>query len=192
MVSARRDKMKEKAKEYLQFMNEKIYSQLSYAEAKHAVLSGLVGAALFALIGVIIDIGDLGLCWLQIILGVMAASMVATLIVSLASFYPFNKTLNPNRKYNLFFYGDLAKICNGAEYIEKIDDIEDGVVQLAEQNILLSKIIMRKHNMFVIALNLLFASIFLPYYLGLIVFVLIRQIKKLKNRSKNRNLEREF
>lgn len=32
MVSARRDKMKEKAKEYLQFMNEKIYSQLSYAE----------------------------------------------------------------------------------------------------------------------------------------------------------------
>ena len=38
MVSARRDKMKEKTKEYLQFMNEKIYSQLSYAEAKHAVL----------------------------------------------------------------------------------------------------------------------------------------------------------
>lgn len=187
MVSVRRGKMKEKTKEYLQFMNEKIYSQLSYAEAKNTVLSGLVGAALFALIGVIIDIGDLGLCWLQIILGVMAASMVATLIVSLASFYPFNKTLNPNRKYNFFFYGDIAKICNGAEYIEKIDDIEDGSVQLAEQNILISKIIMRKHNMFVIALNLLFASIFLPYYLVLIVFLIMHQIKKLKKVNKSYN-----
>lgn len=113
--------------------------------------------------------------------------MVATLIVSLASFYPFNKTLNPNRKYNLFFYGDIAKICNGAEYIEKIDDIEDGSVQLAEQNILISKIIMRKHNMFVIALNLLFASIFLPYYLVLIVFLIMHQIKKLKKVNKSYN-----
>ena len=187
MVSVRSDKMKEGTKEYLQFMNEKIYSQLSYAEAKHAVLSGLVGAALFALIGVIIDIGGLGVCWLQIILGIMALSMVATLTVSISSFYPFNKTLNINRKYNLFYYGDIAKIRNGAEYREIIDKTEDEDDQLSEQNILISQIIMRKHKMFVIALNLLFASIFLPYYLVLIVFLIMRQIKKTEKANKSYN-----
>lgn len=62
-------------------------------------------------------------------------------------------------------------------YKEIIDKTEDDEDQLSEQNILISQIIMRKHKMFVISLNLLSASIFLPYYLVLIVFLIMHQIK---------------
>ena len=55
--------------DYLKDVNDRIYEQLSYAEAKHAVLIGFIGAAIFALIGIIIDIGtnSLNLLWLQIL-----------------------------------------------------------------------------------------------------------------------------
>lgn len=163
--------MKNNSKKQLEYMNNVIYSQLSYAEAKNAILSGLVGSALFALIGVIIDINDFGLQWLQIILGVMALSLLITLIVSLTSFYPNTKTFN-DKEENMFYYGDIAKQRRVEEYLEKTRDPNKNLIQLAGQNIILSNMILRKHKIFVITLKLFIASIILPYYIVLLIKIL--------------------
>lgn len=162
---------------HLKDANDRIYEQLSYAEAKHAVLIGFVGAAIFSIIGIIIDLKDENLLWLQIWLGVIAATLLAPLIISFLSFYPNTKTLKVNRK-NLFFYGDIAKYKNSGSYLSDINKCGDLNTHIAEQNILVSSIVMKKHSMFSIALKLCAASIFPLYYLVILVQCIIKKTKK--------------
>ena len=169
--------------EYLKYMNDRIYEQLTYAETKHAVLLGLVGIAVFALIGIIIDINDCNLVWLQIILGIKVCSNLIAMLVSLSSFYPNVKSLN-KEKFNLFFYGDIAELKNGENYIEEIEKTSDSDLQkrIAEQNIYVSKMITTKHNKFKIALNLIIASVILPYYIILLIIMMCKCLKNSKER----------
>jgi len=162
---------------YLKDTNDRVYEQLSYAEAKHAVVIGLMGAALFAIISIIIDIKEFNVLWLQIILGVMSLSLFIAMIVSFSSFYPHRKTLNKQRKRNLFFYGDLAKADNGEDYLYQLKIDDDIDKQLAEQNIVVSRIIERKHVLFQVVLKLSLASMILPYYLVLIIEQIILLVK---------------
>ena len=167
--------------EHLKEVNDRIYEQLSYAETKHAVLLGFIGVALFAIVSIIIELRDLDLIWLQILLSVMAGSLVFPLIISLASFFPNRSKLNQERKANLYFYEDVQKFKDAEEYLDKINDSLDLDKQLAEQNITVSSIVSKKHNKFKIALHLCVASIFPPYYLVLIIMAINMLIDKIKS-----------
>lgn len=169
--------------EYLKEANDRIYEQLSYAETKHAVLLGFVGAAIFAIVSIIIDLRDLNLLWLQILLGAMAFSMVIPLVISLSSFYPNLKKLRDN---NLYFYGDIGKFKSAEEYLDKFNESSDLDEQLAEQNITVSSIVSSKHNKFKLALPFCIASIFPPFYTVLLIIVIIKLIKKLKDVNKRK------
>lgn len=166
---------------HLKEVNDRIYEQLSYAETKHAVLIGFTGAAVFALIGIIIDISEYDLLWLQIVLGVMSFSMLISLVFSLSSFIPNRSKMRPS---NLYFYGDIEKLPNAENYISNINNDNDLNFQLAEQNITVSKIISKKHDKFKIALNLCVASIVLPYYIMLLIKSLLFLINNKKCKRK--------
>ena len=167
---------------YLKDANDRIYEQLTYAEAKHAVIIGLLGGAIFAIIGIIIDICNCNLMWLQIILGVMAFSMLIAIIVSLSSFYPDRKKIKKAEESNLFFYRDIAQISDGEKYIQQLGQADINK-HLAEQNIKVSQIIEQKHKKFKIVLNLLLASILLPYYIVLLAMLVVQIIKKKKDNN---------
>lgn len=158
-------------KQYLKDLNERVYEQLTYAEAKNAVLIGLLGAAIFSLVGIIIDLKESNLLWLQIYLGVISSGLIIPLLISLFSFYPNTKHLNGNK--NLYFYGDVAKFLDAESYLNDIKKIEDLESQIAEQNIAVSKIVMKKHKMFSIALKLTVICIFPPYLIILIIKAII-------------------
>lgn len=177
--------------EYLKETNMRIYEQLSYAEAKHAVLIGLIGAAIFAIVGIIIDLKDNSkLLWLQILLGIMAVSFLITLLISISSFNPARSTLNKDKK-NLYFYGDIASFKNGEEYVKYIKEIDECgnlTLQLAEQNIIVSKIINRKHDKFQICWHLTIASVFLPYYIFLAILYTHKLIMKHNQNLDNKKI----
>ena len=156
------------AKEQLSEMNEIIYNQLSYAETKNAVLVGLVGAALFSIVGIIVDINDFSsklIIGIQIALGCVALQFIIALLISLFSFLPNLSKQSTVRKINKYFYGDIATYKDAKQYVTDVKNSADLEEQLAEQNIIISKIIMAKHAKFKIALNITIASLIPPYYL---------------------------
>ena len=160
--------MKEFTKEQIKEMNEIIYNQLSYAETKHAVLVGLVGAAIFAIVSIIVDINDPSsrvIIGIQIGLGYVAFSLTVALLLSLFSFLPKLNKQSKTRAINLYFYGDIANYIDAQKYVNDVDESVDLSQQLAEQNIVISQIIMAKHKKFKIALNITIASLIPPYYL---------------------------
>ena len=163
---------KETKEKYLNACNDRIYEQLTFAETKNAILSGLLGAAIFGLINLLIDLYTPEYLWLAIVLGVSALSMVIALIVSLSSFIPIISALGGER--NLYFYGDISKFNKGKEYLEVLERADNLDVQLAEQNIKVSQIICRKHRKFSIALDFTIAAL-LPFYF---FYMIIKAIKK--------------
>ena len=169
--------MQEFTKEQLKEMNEIIYNQLSYAETKHAVLIGLVGAAIFAIVGIIVDINNPCsqlIVGIQIGLGYVALSLTVALLISLFSFSPKLKKL---RETNLYFYGDIAKYNDARKYIGDVDGSVDLEEQLGEQNIVVSQIILSKHKKFKIALNITIASLLPPYYLVWAIMAICNRVR---------------
>ena len=165
--------MEEKSQhEYLMDANNRIYEQLTYAETKHAVLIGLLGASVFAIIGIVIDLSGANLKWLQILLGCVAALMFLPLIVSIVSFFPNRRTLEKSK--NLYFYGDVGKYKNSDTYLNDVNSAQDLDNHLARQNIVVSKIITKKHDKFVLALHLCLASIFPLHYIGTLIITIIK------------------
>lgn len=164
---------------YLKDINNRIYEQLSYAEAKHAVLIGFIGAAIFALIGIIIDIGasSLNLLWLQIWIGVIVGLLILPLGVSFSSFYPNLNKKGTDKSNNLYFYGDISKYKSVQLYLDEIANCSNIEHQLASQNIQVSSIITKKHFKFILALNLCLASVFPLHYIGTI-FLMKKQQQK--------------
>lgn len=160
--------------DYLKDVNDRIYEQLSYAEAKHAVLIGFIGAAIFALIGIIIDIGtnSLNLLWLQIWIGVIVGLLILPLGVSLSSFYPNTKKKDIGKGNNLYFYGDISKYKSVELYLDEIINCSDIERHLASQNMQVSLIITKKHSKFILALNLCLASFFPLHYIGTIILMI--------------------
>ena len=175
-ITRRKELEKEERNNYLKEVNDRIYEQLSYAEAKHAVLIGFIGAAIFSIISIIIDVQAVELLWLRIWLGVIAATLLAPLIISFLAVYPKTKTLKADKK-NLYFYGDIAKYKNAESYLSDINKSDNLNIHIAEQNVLVSSIVVKKHNMFSIALKLCVASIFPPFYLVILAQAIIKKAK---------------
>lgn len=165
----------------LKFMNDRIYEQLSYAEAKNAVLVGLVGAALFSIIGIIVDINNPCsrlIIGIQIALGCVALQFAIALLISLFSFLPNLSKQYPIRKTNNYFYGDIAAYSDAKQYVADMENSEDLEEQLAEQNIIVSRIILAKHAKFKIALNITIASLIPPYYLAWAIMAICRKVSR--------------
>ncbi len=164
-------KTEQEKKDYLENSNNRIYEQLSYAEAKNGVLIGLLGAAIIALINLALEET---LDWrISLILYILSGVFMISLIVSICSFFPNTKALT--KKRNIYFWGDIAGLENAEEYKAWLEDesvnLED---QLAEQNIQVSRIIRRKHKMFSIALKIMLSGLIPP----LIIFYLIKGLIK--------------
>lgn len=175
------DKVNMTKKEQLSEANDIIYSQLSYAEAKNAVLIGLVGAAIFSIVGIIVDINDPCsklIIGIQIALGCIALQFTVALLISLFSFLPNLGKQSAVRKNNQYFYGDIATYKDAKQYVSEVDDSGDLEEQLAEQNIIVSKIIMAKYAKFKIALNITIASLIPPYYLVWAIMAICRKIMR--------------
>lgn len=162
---------------YLKDSNDRIYEQLSYAEAKHAVLIGFIGATIFALIGIVVDLGMnyCNLIWLQIWIGVTAGLLLFPLIVSFSSFYPNTKRIGIEK--NLYFYGDISKYENVENYLADIKDCHNIEKHLAAQNMQVSSIIVKKHFKFTLALNLCLASFIPLHYIWTIIFTIMQMQK---------------
>ena len=171
-IEVKRKMDKDTKEKYLNSCNDRIYEQLTFAETKNAILSGLLGAAIFGFINLLIDLYSPELLWLVIVLGVSTLSMIIALIISLSSFIPIVSALGGER--NLYFYGDIAKFNKGKEYLETLEQADNLEVQLAEQNIKVSQIICRKHRKFSIALDFTIAAL-LPFYYFYMIIKLINK-----------------
>lgn len=151
--------------EELHKANEIIYGQLTFAEAKNGVLVALLGAGIVSLLVWSFD-GNTP-CWFSIVLWCISAILIIGLLLSLVSFIPSTRTLNPIRK-NHFFWGDIAKYDSSKEYLHSFSDEQSIIDDLAQQNIQVSRIIARKNKLFRAALYCTLIAI--P--LGIIVLII--------------------
>ena len=158
---------------YYKEANDRIYEQLTFAEAKNGVLIGLYTAIIFGLINLFFECLP---CWGKIILGVSLSFTAIGMIICLISFIPNVKTLKNER--NLFFWGDIAKLSDFNEYDSLINKKEILLENLAKQNIHVAKIVAKKNKIFSISINYLFAGIFPLHIIGAIIIT----IKLLKNK----------
>lgn len=174
---ARRKKLKENDVEtYLKYTNDRIYEQLTYAETKHAVLIGFVGATIFAIVGVIFEIKGCNLTWLKICLGVIAGFLLVPLFISFSSFFPNTNGLKKDKR-NIYFYGDIAKYNDTETYLSEIANCQDPEKHLAAQNIQVSAIIMKKHKKFKLSLYCCIASIIPVFYIY--IFIALFLLKRI-------------
>lgn len=164
---------REKKYNYYKESNDRIYEQLTFAEAKNGILVGLYTAIIFGLINLFFECLP---CWCEIILSISLGFMVIGMIICLISFIPNVKTLKNER--NLFFWGDIAKLNDFNEYDSLISKEEILLENLAKQNIHVAKLVAKKNKIFSISINYLFAGIF-PLH---IISAIIITIKLSKNK----------
>lgn len=157
---------------YYKEANDRIYEQLTFAEAKNGVLIGLYTAIIFGLINLFFECLP---CWAEIVLGISLGLMAIGLIISILSFIPNIKTLN-NEK-NLYFWGDISKIHNFKEYENCLNKKEGLFEDLASQNIHVAKIVAKKNKLFSISINFLFIAVFPPHIIGATI-IIIKLIKR--------------
>ncbi|MFA7436232.1 MAG: Pycsar system effector family protein [Bacilli bacterium] len=155
--------------EILKKINDRLYEQLVYAETKHAILIGFSSAAIFGLTNLILKKSIMNMTWLIILLGSMILFLFFSILCSLISFYPIRGT--KDNKFNIYFYGNIEKIENSNAFIDIIKKC-DNSCSLADQNIVISKIITRKHNIFQLSLILCICGLFLPFVLVVILKLL--------------------
>lgn len=149
--------MKDKEK-YLESSNNRIYEQLSYAEAKNGILVGLLGAVILALLG--LAFGESTTKKIDVVLYIYSGIFGISLLISLWSFFPNTDPLD--EKENLYFWGNIANFNSGAEYLNAVDaKTEQLANHLASQNVQVSRIIRRKHRLFSIALRIVVIA-FIP------------------------------
>ena len=161
--------MKDKKQKYLEMTNNRIYEQLSYAEAKNGVLVGLLSAIILVLLGLAFDESSEKV--VDIILYIYSGILGLSLVISLISFFPNTDPLG--KKANLYFWGNIASFSDDKEYLETFEEKKDELDnQLARQNIQVSRIIRRKHMLFSVALKIGAIAIFPP----LIIYFLIKGI----------------
>lgn len=168
--------------EYLMRMNERVYEQLSYAETKNGILLGLLAAIIGVMVGVLV--GDARILYgLKIYLVILTVCFSVSLISCLLSFFPNCKVLKNSPNPNIYFYGSLAKFETANEYNENIRKMHEHEedLHLEAQNIQVSRIIVRKHKYFTVAIHFIFASLVLPIYIGYILCGHIVKRKKFKS-----------
>jgi phosphate/sulfate permease len=152
---------------------------LKYAEAKHTVLIGLIGAGLFG----IHNYADSFCNWkliFQFWIILSVTLFVISCLVSLISFMPIlyplkRKRIKPNRELNLIYFKDIA-LTEPHEYLSllNISDQDKISKSLAEQIIANSRIAAHKFNLFSVSLWLVLIGIFPPFFLILFIKCFIK------------------
>jgi hypothetical protein len=154
-----------------------------YAEAKHTVLIGLIGAGLFG----IHNYAD-GFCswklifqiWIVLCGILFAISCLISLISFLPILYPLkNKRKKPQSELNLIYFKDIATT-EPSEYLSLLDisNRDKLSISIAEQIIINSRIAVHKFNLFSVSLWFVLIGVFPP-------FILILFIKNLLKRYNN-------
>lgn len=161
--------------------NDRIYEQLTFAEAKNGVLLGLLSAVIFGIAN-FIDY-DKNPLWLFIYFVIAIISMGLGVLFCAFSFIPNQKTLDKSPSPNLYFWGNIANFKNIEEYNKALSDIEDDLDHLQAQNIQVSRIIARKYHFFNCALHLFIAGIFPVYWIRLFFRLLCLIISYLKKKK---------
>lgn len=159
--------------DYYKEVNNRIYEQLTFAEAKNGVLVGLYAAIIFGLINLFFECLP---CWGKIILSISLGFMAIGMIICILSFIPNVKTLKNER--NLFFWGSIAKLNDFNEYDSLINKEEILLENLAKQNIYVAKIVAKKNMLFSISINFFFAGIFPLHIVGTVIIAIKLLTKK--------------
>lgn len=155
---------------------------LKYAEAKHTVLIGLIGAALFG----IHNYADRFCSWkliFQIWLLICGILFMISGLISLISFMPIlyplkSKSKKPNRELNLIYYKDIAST-EPNEYLSLLDISNQDKISksLVEQIIINSRIAVHKFRLFSVSLWLVLIGIFPPFISILFIKGLLKAYK---------------
>lgn len=152
--------------ELIKLMNDRIYEQLNYAEAKNGILTGLLGGGVAAMLSSLPEI-SCELRWLKIYLLIVGGLFILAMCISLISFLPNTKKLD-NKRVNYMFWGDVAAQTDVAKYLN--DVTKNPIQDLAEQNMHVARIVTRKQLFFKVALKIsLFALCPIVFIVYLIV-----------------------
>ena len=147
--------------------NDRIYEQLTFAEAKNGVLLGLLTAVILGIAN-FIDY-DKNPLWLFIYFVIAIISMGLGVLLCALSFVPNKKTLDKSPSPNLYFWGDIANFKNVDEYNKALSNVEDDFDHLEAQNIQVPRIIARKYCFFNYALHMFIAGVFPIHWIGIVV-----------------------
>lgn len=158
-------------------------SWLRYAEAKHTVLIGLIGAGLFGIHNYLDGFYSWKLIF-QIWTILCVVLFVISCLVSLLSFipilYPLDKKSNKsNKELNLIYFKDIASI-EPNEYLSLLDISNQDKMSksLVEQIVINSRIAEHKFNLFSISLCLVITGVFPPVIFIYIVNAYLKKTQK--------------
>lgn len=163
----------EKAKQnneikYLEKAHDLIFEQLSYADNKLNFILVSAVVLLTASIGGLITLlveNPCGLSWWEwILFGFLIWMTVFFALSTLSCLHGIKPNINKLERsegVNLFFYDDIAKITDAEKYQELITT-GDLSSDLANENILVSKIVSAKHKTEKIGSEFLITGLFFP------------------------------
>lgn len=155
-------------------------SWLVFAEAKHAVLIGLVGTGLFGIHNYLDSFCSWKLpfkIWTVFCVVLFVISCFVSLLSFMPILYPLDKkNKKPNKELNLIYFKDIALV-EPEEYLSLLDISNQDKMskKLAEQIIINSRIAVHKYNLFSISLCLVITGIFPPFILIYIVKVIFKK-----------------
>jgi len=156
--------------ELIKQMNDRIYEQLTFDEAKNGILTGLLGGGVAAILSSLSEI-PCELQWLKIYLLIVGGLFILAMCISLISLLPNTKKLNSKRVNNAF-WGDVADLTDVAKYL---DDVTKNPLQdLAEQNMHVARIVTRKQLFFKVALEI---SLFALCSIVFIVYLIVKKCR---------------
>jgi len=155
---------------------------LKFAEAKHAVLIGFLGAGLWGILNLV----EYPCSWnifFKIYLIWSVSMFVISSIISLISFfpilYPLRRTKVSNKKnLNPIYFKDLASM-EPKELINQmnLNNYASGNInlKLAEQIIINSRIALYKHKLFIVAMWFILLGLIPPITILTLIFLKIKK-----------------
>lgn len=177
---------------YFNQIIDRVSEWLKFAEGKHAILIGFNGAAIFAIISILLNDVEIPIPVFYYLLYV-CSMLLFSMITSLISFVPMLVKPENNNKYfnldiskrNLLYFGDLASL-EYDQLIERFAAItkfnKKNITYLhkyyAEQIINNSRIALRKYKLFSISIWFDLFGVFPPLAT---IYLFVRRRKGLNN-----------
>lgn len=141
-------------KESLQMMNQSCYTMISHSETKISILTaidvGIIAAAVgtYASNNFFVDFYNFNKCCFIIITSYISLISFGAFISLLICLYALlaNFVTSPHDP-NPFYYCDVYRM-GSKKYLNSISNEEDTIKYLAEENVMLSKIVEKKYKLF--------------------------------------------
>ena len=154
---------------------------LKYAEAKHVILIGFVGAGLFSTLNLLEHFCNWNIV-LQVWIYFCITLFIISCLISLTSFMPILfplKNKKQTKKINLIYFKDIATK-EPEEYLLLlgISNPDSISLSLSEQIIINSRIAVYKFKLFSISLWLILIGLFPPFAFILFIKLVYKKFKK--------------